>query len=230
RAAGGAGPHGVRARARNLAARAHVRLDGPDPAGARADLSGPGRGARAGADHRPRGRSGARRALVDARRARGHRGDAGPASSGGVPTRPARGRGASAAGRRRRLAAPAVGDRRAPVAAEGLRCEAYPGWGLAALVLGAVDQRDRPLDHVRVEAVRRELLERAILLDVRLEHAVERVVGRERVLVELALAQLRARGAVNDRLRDQFSSGLLVEVAREPEDVGLEDVLEQREA
>ena len=42
---------------------------------------------------------------------------------------------------RRRLAAPAVRDRRAAVAAERLRAQLHAGRGLAALVLGPVDQR-----------------------------------------------------------------------------------------
>ena len=55
--------------------------------------------------------------------------------------------------RRRRLAAPAVRDRRAAVAAERLRPKLDSGRRLAALVLGAVDHRHRALDDVAVEAV-----------------------------------------------------------------------------
>src|SRR6185436_2327692 len=51
------------------------------------------------------------------------------------------------------LVAPAVRDRRPPVAAEGLRVEFHAGRRLAALVLRPVDERERALDHVRVEAV-----------------------------------------------------------------------------
>ena len=58
----------------------------------------------------------------------------------------------------RALARPAIGDRQPPVAAERLRPELHARRRLAALVLGAVDERDCPLDDVRVEAVRRELL------------------------------------------------------------------------
>src|SRR4029077_19205456 len=83
---------------------------------------------------------------------------------------------------------PAVRDRRAPVAAERLRPERPAGRRLPPLVLGAVDERDRARDDVAVEAVRRELLERAVVLDVRLEHAVELRVRRERVLVALVVA------------------------------------------
>src|SRR6476660_9336291 len=59
------------------------------------------------------------------------------------------------------LPGPAVGDRRAAVAAEGLRRQANSRRGLPPLVLGAVDQRERALDDVGIEAVLRELLARA---------------------------------------------------------------------
>src|SRR5438477_12202969 len=74
--------------------------------------------------------------------------------------------------------APAVGDRRAPVAPECLRPKANAGRRLAPLVLGAVDHPDRPLDHVAVEPVRGELLAGPVVLDVCLEHAVERGIRR----------------------------------------------------
>ena len=49
---------------------------------------------------------------------------------------------------------PAVRDRRAPVAPERLRAELHAGGRLTPLVLGAVDQRERPVDDIRVEPVR----------------------------------------------------------------------------
>src|SRR5438477_3728316 len=60
------------------------------------------------------------------------------------------------------LPAPAVRDRRSPVASEGLRAQADTGRRLAALVLGAVDHRDGALDDVRVEAVARQFLPGAV--------------------------------------------------------------------
>ena len=92
-----------------------------------------------------------------------------------------------------------IGVRRSRPKAFGREPDA--GRGLAALVLGPVDQRERALDDVSVEPVGRELLARAVLLDVGLEHAVEGGVGRQRVLVELVVAQLGARGALDDRRR-----------------------------
>src|SRR5205085_2649529 len=48
-------------------------------------------------------------------------------------------------------AAPAIRDRRAPVAAKRLRAQLDARGCLPALVLGPVDQRDRALDGVAVE-------------------------------------------------------------------------------
>ena len=53
----------------------------------------------------------------------------------------------------KRLAAPAVRDRRAAVAAERLRPQLHSGRRLPSLVLGTVDHRHRALDDVAVEAV-----------------------------------------------------------------------------
>src|SRR5438270_13520264 len=54
------------------------------------------------------------------------------------------------------LPAPAVRDRRPPVASEGLRAEADTGRRLAALVRGAVAHRDGAHGDVRVGAVGRQ--------------------------------------------------------------------------
>src|SRR5947207_15761134 len=86
--------------------------------------------------------------------------------------------------------APAIGDRRAPVAAERLRPELDARRRLPALVLRPVDHLDCAFDDVAVEPVARQLLARAVLLDVRLEDPVERRIGRKRVLVELVGAKL----------------------------------------
>jgi hypothetical protein len=89
--------------------------------------------------------------------------------------------------------APAVRDRRASVAPERLRAELHAGRGLAPLVLGPIDERERPLHDAGIEPVLEQLLARAVELDVRLEDAVERGIGRKRVLVELVGAELGAR-------------------------------------
>src|SRR5580765_4007612 len=125
--------------------------------------------------------------------------------------------------RRGSLAGPAVRDRRAAVAAEGLRAELDAGRRLAPLVLSAVDHRERPVDDVRIEAVLRELLARAVELDVRLEDAVELRVRRKRIFVALVGTQLRARRALDDRGGDELAPSAFVEPPREPEDVRLVD-------
>src|SRR6266536_3525019 len=58
--------------------------------------------------------------------------------------------------------APAVRDRRAPVAAEGLRPEAHARRSLPTLVLGPIDHRHGALHELGIEAVVRELFARAI--------------------------------------------------------------------
>src|ERR671922_1458965 len=84
-------------------------------------------------------------------------------------------------------AAPPVRDRRPAVAAERLRPELHARRRLAPLVFRSVDERDRAVDGVGIEAVGPQVLLRAVVLDVGLEHAVELGIGRERVLVELVL-------------------------------------------
>src|SRR2546430_5408637 len=135
-----------------------------------------------------------------------------------------------AARRAKRLAAPLVRDRCPAVAAEGLLAEPDTGRRLAALVLGTVDHRHGALDDVRIEAVRAQLLGGAVFLDVGCEDLVEGGIGRQRILVQLVVPQFCARGPVDDRLRDQLLAGPLVQVPGEPEDVRLEDVLDQGEA
>src|ERR671934_2300197 len=82
------------------------------------------------------------------------------------------------------LAAPQIRNRRPAIAAECLRPETNARRRLAALVFGAVDQGERALHDVGIESVLGQLLARAVLLDVRLEHAVEGRVRRGRGLVE----------------------------------------------
>src|SRR5262245_50863600 len=80
---------------------------------------------------------------------------------------------------RRISAAPLVRDRQAPIAAERLRPKLDPRRSLPALVLGAVDHRQRAVDDLRVEPVSGQVLTRLVELDVGLEHAVEIRVRRQ---------------------------------------------------
>src|SRR5687768_15383364 len=113
---------------------------------------------------------------------------------------------------------PAIRDGRPPIAPESLRPELHPRRGLAALVLGLVDERDHLLDNPGVELLE-QFLARAIEFDVRLEHGIEDLVRRDRVRVALIGAELRARSPLDRRLRHALPAGALVEVAREAEHV-----------
>src|SRR6266568_3154480 len=99
----------------------------------------------------------------------------------------------------------AVGDRQAAVLAEGAAGHLGAGRRLAALVLGAVDHAQHPLD----------------------DGGVEDVVGRQRVGVELAGPQLSGRRLVQHRLRDHHPQ--LVAPACQPVDQRLGDVADDRE-
>ena len=116
------------------------------------------------------------------------------ARSPGWPTSRSTARSATGCATSRGSSGPAVRDRRAAVPAERLRVELHARRRLPALVLGAVDQRAARARRRRAsKPVREQLLARAVLLDVLLEHAVELGVRRQRVLVELLRPQLGAR-------------------------------------
>src|SRR6266704_4500133 len=116
----------------------------------------------------------------------------------------------------------AVGDRQAAVLAEGAAGHLGAGRRLAALVLGAVDHAQHPLDDGGVEALRHDLLCAGVVLDVAVQDRVEDVVVRQRVGVELAGPQLSGRRLVQHRLRDHHPQ--LVAPACQPVDQRLGDV------
>src|SRR5690606_34901467 len=129
--------------------------------------------------------------------------------------------------------APAVGDGQAAVAAERESGDLGARRVLAALPLGAVDERDDLVDDLRVEPAREELRAALGVLDVRVEHLVEQVVRRERVLVGLAGPQLRRRRLGDGRLGDRRDLAAVdrevVAPPRELPHARLVDVLERRE-
>ena len=90
------------------------------------------------------------------------------------------------------------------------------------------------LDEFGIESGGDELLGAAVTLDVVVEDVVEDVVGRQRVLVDLAGAQLGAGrlgdAAVGDGWNLTSLHGLGVAPAREFPDEGLGHVLDRREA
>src|SRR5438093_1617546 len=86
------------------------------------------------------------------------------------------------------LAAEAVRDRQPAIASERLRSDPDPRGRLAALVLGAIDHGDHLVDDLGWSSVGDDLVAAAVLLDVGGEDAVEELVRRQRVLVELPRA------------------------------------------
>jgi hypothetical protein len=88
-------------------------------------------------------------------------------------------------------------DRDAAADAEGEGGDLQAGGGLLALVFVEVDLADDVVDHGLVEALGDEVGAGQAFLDVTLEDGVERLVGRQAVLVGLVGAQLRARRLVD---------------------------------
>ena len=78
-----------------------------------------------------------------------------------------------------------------------------------------------------VEARARDLLGRQVALHVALDHDVEHLVGRQRVLVRLVGRELRRRRAVDHALRDH--EALAVAPVGNAIDQRLHDVLDDRE-
>ena len=94
----------------------------------------------------------------------------------------------------------AVRDRDAAVAAEGLLVHLDAGRRLPALVFGEVDEARDALRHLeRREAPAGDLLGREVVLDVGLEQRIELLVGRQRLVVALIVAQLGRGRALDDR-------------------------------
>ena len=100
------------------------------------------------------------------------------------------------------LIAEAVDDRIAAVAAEILAGHLHAGRGLAALVFGEVEQPLDLLDGLEIVPAGDDLGDAHLALDEAAQDVVEHVVGRQRILVLLVLAQLRGRRLREDVLRD----------------------------
>ena len=97
--------------------------------------------------------------------------------------------------------AEAVGDRIAAVAAEIPRRDLHARRRLPALVFGEVEQPLDPRHHLgRSKPAATIVGERLLALDQALQDVVEHVVGRQRILVGLVLAQLRRRRLGDDVL------------------------------
>ncbi len=138
---------------------------------------------------------------------------AGSAGPGGCwRRRSTQGRRAGAAQARRRgglaRSSVPVGDRHAPVAAEGAGGDLDPWGRLAALVLGEIDEADRVVHLLGGQPFGDQLLAAVVELDVAVQDPVEQLIRGQRVLVALVLAQLRGGGAGDDRCGDRRRDAL----------------------
>src|SRR5215475_4483058 len=140
-------------------------------------------------------------------------------------------------GQRRARVAEAVDDGVAAVAAEVLQRYLDAGRRLPALVLGEIEHALDLHDRLAVEAVRDDLGDRLFALDQPFEDLVEYVVGWQRVLVGLVLAQLgggrTGENIVGNDLRvwPERAVGLpAVAQPRQPINFGLVEVLDRVEA
>ena len=104
---------------------------------------------------------------------------------------------------RSRSAAVAVGDRHAPVAPERALGDLDARRGLAALVLGQVDEPARRVAPPLGQPLGDQLLAAEVQLDVAVQDAVEQLIRRQRVLVALVWAQLGRGRALDDRRGDR---------------------------
>ena len=112
---------------------------------------------------------------------------------------------------------------------ERLGGDPHPGRGLAALVLGQVDQAHHPGHQLLVEARFDQLAGGQVALHVGLEDRVEHLVGRQALVVALVGAQLGRRRLGQHRLGDDRRRRELRHAAQ-PVDQGLGHVLDHREA
>src|SRR5205809_76316 len=98
-----------------------------------------------------------------------------------------------------------VGDRQATIFAERFRRNLDAGWGLAALVLAAIDHQDDAADDVTIVAEADDLFQAAVFFDVGVEDRVEHLVGRQAIDILLIGAQLGGWGPLDSRRWDRHT-------------------------
>ena len=105
---------------------------------------------------------------------------------------------------------------------------------LAALVFVELDQTRDAFNHSRIKAGRHQGLDTFVVLHVALQDRVQHLIRGQAVLVGLVGAQLRAGRTRDDALRDRVLASavgvVLVAPARQLEDCGLEQVLDDRKS
>src|SRR4030095_12772240 len=119
-------------------------------------------------------------------------------------------------------------DRVAPILAESPRCDTDAHGGLAALVLADLDEPYNLGDRLCGITHGHDFTRTPVMLDVRLEDAVEHIVRRQRILVGLGATALRPGRPRDDALRNDAAEA--VAVMAKPVDERLGDVLQHPEA
>src|SRR5215813_12880732 len=139
-------------------------------------------------------------------------------------------------GQRRAVIAEAVDDGIAAVAPEILQRHLDAWRRLPALVLGEIEHALDVHDRLAVEAVLDDLGNRLFAFDQTFEDLIEHVIGRQRVLVGLVLAQFGGGRARQNIVRNHLRAGPeravglpAVTQPRQPIDFGLVEVLDRVE-
>src|ERR1035438_8916383 len=96
-------------------------------------------------------------------------------------------------------------DRKRPPKPKCPRCNLQPRRSLLTFVLVAIDMQRDILHQLKIEPVTiRNLLRALQILNIQLQDTIQYIVGRQAILILLVRPQLRRRGLVNSRLRNEF--------------------------
>ena len=96
-------------------------------------------------------------------------------------------------------------DRHPAAETEGAACYLDSGRGLRAFVFVEIDAALNPAHRFFVEAARDDVARAQVFLDVKPQDFVEHVVGRQRILIDLAGFQFGARRFFDGRARNDLA-------------------------